>query len=345
MTDNTDRKLMRVLDGEAVWPPPVWLMRQAGRYLPEYRASRAQAGGFLAMCYDPDFAVEVTLQPIRRFGFDGSILFSDILVVPHALGQEVWFEEGEGPRLTPISTLDDVARLGSEKDPHEHLAPVFEAVRRLRAELPRETTLLGFCGAPWTVASYMIAGRSSPEQAPLRLASYRDPAFVGALIDKLVETSTRYLIAQIDAGADAVQLFESMGTSLPPRFLEAFSLRPLRRIVEGVKAQRPHAKVIVFLRGGGHLHRLAAEGFADAVGIDWQTDIAEALAQLPQGLPTQGNLDPLALVAGGRALDEGVETILQATHGRPHVFNLGHGIEKETPIPHVEAMLARIRGA
>ncbi|WP_372424093.1 uroporphyrinogen decarboxylase [Salinarimonas chemoclinalis] len=345
MTEKPARKLMRVLDGEAVWPQPIWLMRQAGRYLPEYKKTRATAGGFLAMCYDPDFAVEVTLQPIRRFGFDASILFSDILVVPHALGQEVWFEEGEGPRLTPISTLDDVRRLGEGRDPLEHLAPVIETVRRLRAELPAETTLLGFCGAPWTLASYMIAGRSSPEQAPLRLAAYRDPAFLAALIETLVETSIRYLVAQIDAGADAVQIFESMGTSLPPSMVESVSLGPLRRIVEGVKAARPHAKAIVFVRGGGHLHRLAAAGFADAVGIDWQTDIAEAVARLPAGLASQGNLDPQALVAGGRALEEGIDAILAATRGRPHVFNLGHGIEKDTPIPHVEAMIARVRGS
>lgn len=345
MTSVPSRKLMRVLDGEAVWPQPIWLMRQAGRYLPEYKETRGHAGGFLQLCYTPDFAVEVTLQPIRRFGFDASILFSDILVVPHALGQHVWFEEGEGPRLDPIATRDDVARLGEATDPLEHLAPVFETVRRLRAELPEETTLLGFCGAPWTLASYMIAGRSSPEQAPLRLAAYRDPTFLAALIDKLVDTSIRYLVAQIDAGADAVQLFESMGTSLPPRWVEAFSLAPLRRIVEGVKAQRPHAKAIVFVRGGGHLHRLAAAGFADAVGVDWQTDIAEARARLPERLASQGNLDPQALVAGGRALEEGIDAILAATQGRPHIFNLGHGIEKDTPIPHVEAMIARVRGA
>ena len=345
MTERASRKLMRVLDGEAVWPQPIWLMRQAGRYLPEYRETRGRAGGFLELCYNPDFAVEVTLQPIRRFGFDASILFSDILVVPHALGQEVWFEEGEGPRLAPIATLDDVKRLGAEKDPLEHLAPVIETVRRLRAELPSETTLLGFCGAPWTLASYMIAGRSTPEQAPLRLAVYRDPAFVIGLIERLVETSIRYLVAQIDAGADAVQIFESMGTSLPPALVETVSLGPLRRIAEGVKAQRPQARVIVFVRGGGHLHRLAQAGFADAVGVDWQTDIAAAVARLPEGLASQGNLDPLALVAGGRALEEGIDAILQATRGRPHVFNLGHGIEKETPIAHVEAMIARVRGA
>ncbi|GGK34489.1 uroporphyrinogen decarboxylase [Salinarimonas ramus] len=345
MTSKPARTLLRVLDGEAVWPQPIWLMRQAGRYLPEYRETRGEAGGFLELCYNPDFAVEVTLQPIRRFGFDASILFSDILVVPHALGQHVWFEEGEGPRLDPIATLDDVKRLGDTKDPLEHLAPVIETVRRLRAELPAETTLLGFCGAPWTLASYMIAGRSSPEQAPLRLAAYRDPAFVAALIERLVETSIRYLVAQIDAGADAVQIFESMGTSLPPPMVESHSLGPLQRIVTGVKAARPEAKVIVFVRGGGHLHRLAQAGFADAVGIDWQTDIAQAVAGLPAGLASQGNLDPWRLVAGGRALEEGIDAILDATRGRPHVFNLGHGIEKTTPIAHVEAMIARVRGA
>lgn len=345
MTDGPARRMMRVLDGEAVWPQPIWLMRQAGRYLPEYKETRARAGGFLDMCYSPDHAVEVTLQPIRRFGFDASILFSDILVIPHALGQKVWFEEGEGPRLEAISTLDDVKRLG-EADPLDHLAPVIETVRRLRSQLPSETTLLGFCGAPWTVASYMIAGKSTPDQAPARLAAYQDPAFMSALIDRLVESSTRYLIAQVDAGADAVQIFESFGSALPPALFGPLSLEPIGKIVRGLKAARPKARAIVFVRGGTmHLDRLIGAGFADAVGLDWSVDLPSVLPRLPTSLPSQGNLDPLALVSGGDPLLRGIDAVLEATKGRPHVFNLGHGILQTTPIEHVETMIARVRGA
>ncbi len=346
MTEKTSGKtLLRVLDGEAVWPPPIWLMRQAGRYLPEYRQTRATAGGFLDMCYNPDFAVEVTLQPIRRFGFDAAIMFSDILVLPHALGQKVWFAEGEGPRLDPIATRDDVARLG-ERDPLEHLAPVFETLRRLRRELPAETALLGFCGAPWTVASYMIAGKSTPDQAPARLAAYADPSFMGALIDKLVETSIDYLVAQVDAGAEAVQIFESFGSALSPALFGPLSLEPIGRIVRGLKEKRPAARVIVFVRGGGsNLDRVVEAGHADALALDWSLDLERVLPRIPKDLPTQGNLDPLALVAGGEGLTRGIDTVLEAVRGRPHIFNLGHGILPQTPIAHVETMLARVRGA
>ena len=342
---STNKKLMQVLEGEAIWPPPIWLMRQAGRYLPEYREVRATAGGFLELCYNPDFAVEVTLQPIRRFGFDAAIMFSDILVIPHALGQNVWFAEGEGPRLDPVATIEDIKKLG-EKDPLEHLAPVFETLRRLRRELPAETTLLGFCGAPWTVASYMIAGKSTPDQAPARLAAYADPEFMTALIDKLVETSINYLVAQVDAGADAVQIFESFGSALSSALFEPLSLEPIGRIVRGLKAQRPHAKAIVFVRGGGpNLERIVDAGISDAIALDWSLDLARTLPRIPHDLPTQGNLDPLALVAGGDGLLRGIDGILEATRGRPHIFNLGHGILPQTPIAHVETMLARVRGA
>ncbi|TVR09101.1 MAG: uroporphyrinogen decarboxylase [Salinarimonadaceae bacterium] len=336
---------MKVLAGESVWPPPVWIMRQAGRYLPEYREMRARAGGFLDMCYNPDFAVEVTLQPIRRFGFDAAIMFSDILVVPHSLGQNVWFVEGEGPRLDPIATTDDVARLG-ERDPHLHLEPVFETLRRLRRALAPETALLGFCGAPWTVASYMIAGKSTPDQAPARIAAYADPAFMRALIDRLVETSIDYLVAQVDAGADAVQIFESFASALSAPLFEPLSLDPIRRIVSGLKARRPQARVIVFLRGGGpNLARLVEAGFADAIALDWSLDLARTLPGIPAKLPTQGNLDPLALVAGGAALDAGIDAVLAATKGRPHIFNLGHGIVPQTPVTHVERLVERVRGS
>ena len=340
----SDRAILRVLAGEAVWPPPVWIMRQAGRYLPEYRATRAEAGSFLDLCYTPRFATEVTLQPIRRYGFDAAIMFSDILVVPHALGQRVWFVEGEGPRLVPVTDATSLDALAG--DPIPFLAPVFELLRTLRSDLPAETTLLGFCGAPWTVASYMIAGRGTPDQAPALDAWRRDPGFVDALIDRLVEASTAYLAAQIEAGADALQIFESHGASLGDELLEPLCLGPVRRIVDGVRRTHPGARVILFVRGAGaRLGRVAAAGIADAVGIDQDTEIEGALAAVPPRLATQGNLDPEALIAGGEVLDRAVDRILAAVRGRPHIFNLGHGITPPTPPENVARMLARIRAA
>jgi uroporphyrinogen decarboxylase len=337
------KPLLRVLDGEPVWPLPIWLMRQAGRYLPEYREVRARAGSFLDLCYDPSLATEVTLQPIRRFGFDAAIIFSDILVVPHALGQDVRFVENEGPRLEPITSPEALGRLAGEL-PLGRLAPVLEALDRVKGALPQETALLGFCGAPWTVASYMIAGKGTPDQAPARVAAYRDPCFMTALVDRLVEASTAYLTAQLDAGADAVQIFESFGAALPPALFRPLSLEPIGRIVRGLKAARPKARVIVFVRGGGpNLRQLVDAGFADCVALDWTLDPAAVLPGLPKTLATQGNLDPLALVAGGSALEEGIDMILPAVRGRPHIFNLGHGIVPETPIEHVERMLFRVR--
>nr|WP_246505149.1 uroporphyrinogen decarboxylase [Microvirga antarctica] len=320
-------------------------MRQAGRYLPEYREIRKQAGSFLDLCYTPRLAEEVTLQPIRRFGFDAAIMFSDILVIPHALGQDVRFVENEGPKLEPITSLADLDRLSDEM-PIERLSPVFETLDRLRSSLPRETTLLGFCGAPWTVASYMIAGKGTPDQAPARLTAYRDPAFMQALIDRLVRASTAYLIRQIDAGAEAVQIFESFGSALPPALFDRLSLEPIRQMVEGLKAARPHARVIVFVRGGGpNLHRFASARVGDALALDWTLDPARVLPTLPDGIATQGNLDPLALVAGGEPLMQGIDHILASVRGRPHIFNLGHGIVPETPIDHVAQLIARVRGS
>jgi uroporphyrinogen decarboxylase len=345
VTKHRAKTILRVLDGEPVWPLPIWIMRQAGRYLPEYRATRAGAGSFLDLCYTPKLAAEVTLQPIRRFGFDAAILFSDILVIPHALGQDVLFVENEGPRLDPVTTAADLARLADEL-PLDRLAPVFETLDRLKSALPPETTLLGFCGAPWTVASYMIAGKGTPDQAPARLTAYRDPAFMTALIDRLVEASTAYLIRQIDAGAEAVQIFESFGAALPPSLFGPLSLEPIGRIVQGLKAARPQAKAIVFVRGGGaHLRRFAEAGIGDALALDWTLDPALVLPTLPRTIATQGNLDPLALIAGGDALRRGVEHILTAARGRPHIFNLGHGILPETPTEHVAELIARVRGA
>jgi uroporphyrinogen decarboxylase len=337
------KPVLRVLSGEPVWPLPIWLMRQAGRYLPEYRQVRASAGSFLDLCYNPTLAAEVTLQPIRRFGFDAAILFSDILVIPHALGQHVNFAEGEGPRLDPVTTLHDLHRL-AETLPLDRLEPVFETLGRVRGALPDETTLLGFCGAPWTVASYMIAGKGAPDQTPARLLAYRDPAFVLSLIDRLTEASIAYLVAQIDAGAEAVQIFESFGGALPPALFGPLSLDPVRAIVRGLKAARPHAKAIVFVRGGGaNLARVVEANFADAVALDWSLDLDVVLPELPDELATQGNLDPLALIAGGDPLRHGVDAVLRPARSRPHIFNLGHGILPDTPIENVEEMIARVR--
>jgi uroporphyrinogen decarboxylase len=320
-------------------------MRQAGRYLPEYRELRAKAGSFLDLCYTPSLAAEVTLQPIRRFGFDGAILFSDILVVPHALGQDVRFVEGEGPRLDPVTTEAELSRLDGALS-LERLQPVFETLERVRAALPAQTTLLGFCGAPWTVASYMVGGRGTPDLAPLRRAAAADPAFLDRLTERLVEASTAYLVRQLEAGADAVQIFESHAGVLRGTDLERWSLRPIRRIVEGVRAKRPEARVIVFARGARDAHaQVGPATGASAIGLDQGVDLRALLPTLPPGLPTQGNLDPETLVAGGEALDRAVDDILAAVRGRPHVFNLGHGIVPPTPIPHVERMVARVRAA
>ena len=344
---------MRVLSGEAVWPPPAWMMRQAGRYLPEYRATRATAGSFLDLCYTPDFAVEVTLQPIRRFGFDAAILFSDILVVPHALGQDVRFVEGEGPRLDAMGDRAAFERLREAGDPAilSHLAPVFETVSRLRAELPGETTLLGFCGAPWTVASYMIGGRGTPDLAPARALAAADPALLEALIDRLVTVQTAYLIRQFEAGADAVQIFESHAGVVPDDSqggdpLARWSLEPIARMIAGIRAAVPGAKIIVFARGSGldgHA-RVVPETGADAVGVDWAVDLAALRGRIPAATVTQGNLHPETLIEGGAALDGAVDAIREAVRGAPHVFNLGHGITPQTPVAHVERMLARLRG-
>ncbi|WP_375465652.1 uroporphyrinogen decarboxylase [uncultured Methylobacterium sp.] len=369
---STERKVLRVLSGEAIAPPPAWMMRQAGRYLPEYRATRAEAGSFLDLCYNPDFAVEVTLQPIRRFGFEASILFSDILVIPHALGQDVRFVEGEGPRLDPLAGRAEFARLRQADDPaiFAHLEPVFETVRRLRAALPAETTLLGFCGAPWTVASYMIGGRGTPDLAPARALAEADRPLVDELIDRLVAVQTEYLVRQLRAGADAVQIFEShAGTlphagaadpvepvgevaesALPPEpedALARWSFRPIARMIAGIRREVPGAKVIVFCRGSGldgHA-RVVPETGADAVGVDWSVDLKALRDRVPAGTVTQGNVHPDTLIAGGDALDAAVDAVLDATRGLPHIFNLGHGITPQTPVAHVERMLARLRGA
>jgi len=336
-----DRTVLRVLKGETVSPPPLWMMRQAGRYLPEYRRTRKRAGSFLDLCYDPDLAVEVTLQPIERFGFDASILFSDILVVPHALGRELRFEEGRGPQMVPI-TASEIGALDTGAF-HGHLEPVYETVRRLRSKLPASTTLLGFCGAPWTVATYMIAGHGTPDQAPARLFAYREPEAFRRLLEILAEQSAAYLIRQIEAGADAVQIFDSWAGVLDEASFEAFCLAPVRAMVERVKAAHPHVPVIGFPKGAG----AAYAGYrkrtgVDGLGLDWTVPLPVAAALQREGA-VQGNLDPLRLVAGGKALEEGVKRILEALGGGPLIFNLGHGIVPETPVAHVEAMIAMVR--
>jgi uroporphyrinogen decarboxylase len=338
------KRVLDVLEGKRHSPPPVWLMRQAGRYLPEYRAVREKAGDFLDLVFTPDLAAEVTLQPIRRFGFDAAILFSDILVVPHALGQKVRFEAGEGPVLEPIADRNAFERIAGELD-HKLLEPVYATVRLVKRALDPTVTLLGFCGAPWTVATYMIAGRGTPDQAPARQFGYRDRVGLDTLIDVLVDASASYLVRQLKAGADAVQIFDTWAGVLPGEEFQRWCIGPTRRIADKVRQEVPGAKLIGFPRGAGTmLPRYVAEASVDAVGLDWTIDRAFARNQVQARLPVQGNVDPLALVAGGAALDRAVDATLEAFAGGPFIFNLGHGIVPETPIGHVEQMLKRVRG-
>lgn len=334
------RSLLAVLNGEREAVPPVWFMRQAGRYLPEYRALRAEKGGFLALVYDSDAAAEITLQPIRRFGFDGAILFSDILIVPHAMGQTLTFTAGEGPQLAPPLAG---ARLEDLSAAPRHLDAIYETVRKVATALPNETTFLGFAGAPWTVATYMVAGEGSRDQAAARLMAYREPERFSALIDAIVDVTVDYLAGQVAAGVHAVQIFDSWSGSLAPDEFDRWVIAPTRAIVERLKA-RTAVPIIGFPKGaGGNLPRYARETGVDAVGLDETVDLVWADEALPKGLPVQGNLDPLLLLAGGDALPAAVRRIREALGARPHVFNLGHGIDKETPIAHVEAALAAIR--
>lgn len=338
-----NRIMLDVLRGKAVFPPPLWMMRQAGRYLPEYRETRKRAGSFLDLCYNPDLAVEVTLQPIERFGFDASILFSDILVVPHALGRDVRFEEGRGPLLTPI-TATEILALNSETF-HVNLSPVYETVRRLRAKLPDETTLIGFCGAPWTVATYMIAGHGTPDQAPARLFAYREPEAFQQLLKVLADHSAAYLIRQIEAGADVVQIFDSWSGVLDDASFEQFCMQPVAEIVRQVRAVHPDVPIIGFPKGAGARYQSYREKTGvTGLGIDWTVPLAAAKALQHSGA-VQGNLDPLRLVAGGKALSDGVDAILKTLGDGPLIFNLGHGITPETAVAHVEAMVKQVRSA
>lgn len=335
------RKIVEVLDGKTLTPPPIWLMRQAGRYLPEYRKTRAEAGSFLDLCYNPELAVEVTLQPIRRYGFDAAILFSDILVIPDALKRNVRFVQGEGPQMDPI----DVAGIDGLVTGNvlAHLAPVIETVRRLRLELPAETTLLGFCGAPWTVATYMIAGHGTPDQAPARLFAYRHREAFERLLALLAEISAEYLIAQIDAGADAVQIFDSWAGVLGEDEFEAFAARPVARMIEIVRRERPGTKIIAFAKGAGmNLKNYRSRTKADAIGLDWSVPLEFAVELQKEG-PVQGNLDPMRMVAGGEALRHGVDRILQKLGNGPLIFNLGHGITPEAEPANVTALVDQVR--
>lgn len=340
---SSEKPFLRVMSGEALDRRPIWLMRQAGRYLPEYREIRATAPSFMDFCYAPKLAAEATLQPIRRFGFDAAILFSDILVVPDALGQSVSFETGEGPRLSPIETEADFAQL-FEKIDLNRLGPVFETIDRVKSALPSDTTFLGFCGAPWTVASYMIAGRGTPEQAPARLFAYQNPALFQKIIDRLVEASIDYLERQLQAGVEAVQIFDSWAGVLPALEFDRWCVKPVAAIVEGLRRRRPDARIIGFPRSAtSHLRGYAAATGVDMIGLDTSVAPTFVRGEIDDRIPVQGNLDPLALISGGEGLDASVRHILETLRGRPHIFNLGHGILPQTPVAHVERLMKLVR--
>lgn len=339
----TPSVLIDAVNGQAMVPPPVWLMRQAGRYLPEYRAVRARAGSFLGLCYDPELAATVTLQPIERFDFDAAIIFSDILVVPQALGIGLRFEDGEGPRLDPVRDEKGVKALGFGEF-EKTLMPVYDALGRVRQRLPRTKALIGFAGAPWTLAAYAVEGQATREFQTARLWALRDPAAFGRFIDLIGEGVARHLIAQLRAGADMVQIFDSWAGVLSPELFARWVIAPTQRIVEMVRAVVPSARIIGFPRGAGTLYpAYAAETGVDVVGLDTTVVPEWAAAQIPAGVTLQGNLDPLALVTGGEAMARQVQRIRQAFRGRAYVFNLGHGIVPETPPENVAALVSLVR--
>lgn len=334
---------LRALAGETLPTPPLWLMRQAGRYLPEYREVRAKAGSFLALCYNPELAAEVTLQPIRRFGFDAAILFSDILVIPQALGQKLWFVEGEGPRLEPVGDAQALAAIGDEAD-EGRLAPVIETVGRVRASLPRGTGFIGFCGAPWTVATYMVAGRGTPDQGPARAMLVENPTLFQEIVDRIVAASIRYLSAQIEAGVDAVQIFDSWAGALEGADFQRWCIEPTRRIVAGVRALHTAARIIGFPRGAGAaIPDYVRQTGVDAVSLESAIDRGFARDRIQSLVPVQGHLDPLILRAGGPDLELEIARIREAFGAAPFIFNLGHGILPDTPIAHVERLVAAVR--
>jgi uroporphyrinogen decarboxylase len=334
---------LRSLAGEVTSIPPVWLMRQAGRYLPEYRETRKKAKTFLDLCYTPELAIEVTLQPIRRFGFDASIMFSDILVVPDALGQKVWFVEGEGPKLEPLKDETDLAKLSVDRV-LAHLDPVFQTIRGLKQSLPASTPLIGFCGAPHTVATYMIGGGSGTQSEIIR-RSYEAPGFVRKVIDQATEASIRYLKRQIDEGVDAIQLFESWASAVPPALVEDHIIAPLRRIVTALKAYAPQMPILAFPRTmASEVVRATAQLPVSAISIETGLSLSEARKQVGQKQALQGNLDPLLMVTGGDAIDRAVDAARATMQGHPYILNLGHGITPDASIASVERLLKSVRG-
>ena len=338
--------LLRALAGESLPTPPIWMMRQAGRYLPEYRATRAQAGDFLSLCYNPDLAAEVTLQPIRRFGFDAAILFADILLVPQALGADLWFVTGEGPRLSTVTGPEGMARLKPADQIHERLAPVYETVRILARELPGETTLIGFAGAPWTVATYMIAGRGTPDQGPAHKLKDQDRTTFTALIERITEATILYLSAQIEAGAEAVKLFDSWAGSLKGADFDDFAVTPTRRIIAALKERHPTIPVIAFPREAGERYiGFARATGADCVAVDNSVSAEWAAQHVQPDGCVQGNMDPHHMVTGGPALVAEAQRITRALRGGPHIFNLGHGITPDADPANVAAMIEAVRTA
>ncbi len=338
------KKLLRALNGERLGVPPIWMMRQAGRYLPEYKATRAQAGDFLSLCYNPDLAAEVTLQPIRRYGFDAAILFADILLVPQALGADLWFVTGEGPRLSTITSADDFAKLKPASDIHEVLSPVYETVRILSRELPAETTLIGFAGAPWTVATYMIAGRGTPDQGPAHALREEDTATFEALLDRITDATIDYLSMQIEAGAEVVKIFDSWAGSLKGDAFRKYALEPAKKITAALKAKHPGIPVIAFPREAGENYiGFAKEVGADCLALDNSVDADWAAKHLQVDGCVQGNLAPGHMVTGGKALIEETRRIVKAFSGGPHIFNLGHGITPDADPANVQLMIDTVR--
>jgi uroporphyrinogen decarboxylase len=340
------KKILRALAGETLETPPIWMMRQAGRYLPEYRATRAQAGDFLSLCYNSELAAEVTLQPIRRYGFDAAIMFADILLVPQALGADLWFVTGEGPRLSTITTQADFDALKPVDAIHDTLSPIYETLRILSRELPDDTTLIGFAGAPWTVATYMIAGRGTPDQGPAHLLRQQNTALFEALLDRLTEATIDYLSRQIEAGAEVVKLFDSWAGSLNGADFDKYALEPCRRITAALKARHPDTPVIGFPRGAGGKY----QGFARATGIDCvaldnSVDPAWAAKHVQVDGCVQGILDPSHMVTGGQALIDATRANVRAFAGGPHIFNLGHGITPDADPENVRLMVETVRGA
>ena len=345
MTSVQSKTIMRALAGEVLPTPPIWMMRQAGRYLPEYLATRAQGGAFLSLCYNPALAAEVTLQPIRRYGFDAAILFADILLVPQALGADLWFVTGEGPRLSTITTEADMAPIKGPDDIHDHLAPVYETVRILRQELPEETTLIGFAGAPWTVATYMIAGRGTPDQGPAHALMAENPALFDALMDRLTEATITYLAAQIDAGAEVVKIFDSWAGSLKGDAFRKYALEPAKRIIAALKTRYPDIPIIAFPReaGDGYIGFAKATG-ADCVALDNSVTASWAAEHVQVDGCVQGNLASSHMVTGGQALVDETRSIVQAFSKGPHIFNLGHGITPDADPENVHLMIDTVRG-